>query len=92
MNFKKIKHIHFIGIGGSGMIGIARVLLKKGYKVSGSDITETLELKKLKKNGAKVYIGHNQANIKNHAIELLLSLGKMSVYIWTGIKKQKMQN
>ena len=65
MNFKKIKHIHFIGIGGSGMIGIARVLLKKGYKVSGSDITETHELKKLKKNGAKVYIGHNQANIKN---------------------------
>ena len=56
MNFKKIKHIHFIGIGGSGMIGIARVLLKKGYKVSGSDITETHELKKLKKNGAKVYI------------------------------------
>lgn len=49
MNFKKIKHIHFIGIGGSGMIGIARVLLKKGYKVSGSDITETHELKKLKK-------------------------------------------
>ena len=47
MNFKKIKHIHFIGIGGSGMIGIARVLLKKGYKVSGSDITETHELKKL---------------------------------------------
>ena len=65
MNFKKIKHIHFIGIGGSGMIGIARVLLKKGYKVSGSDIAETHELKKLKKNGAKVYIGHDQANIKN---------------------------
>ena len=65
MNFKKIKHIHFIGIGGSGMIGIARVLLKKGYKVSGSDITETHELKKLKKNGAKVYIGHDKANIKN---------------------------
>ena len=65
MNFKKIKHIHFIGIGGSGMIGIARVLLKKGYKVSGSDITETHELKKLKKNGAKVHIGHDQANIKN---------------------------
>ena len=65
MNFKKIKHIHFIGIGGSGMIGIARVILKKGYKVSGSDIAETHELKKLKKNGAKVYIGHDQANIKN---------------------------
>lgn len=53
MNFKKIKHIHFIGIGGSGMIGIARVLLKKGYKISGSDITNTSELKKLKKAALK---------------------------------------
>ena len=53
MNFKKIKHIHFIGIGGSGMIGIARVLLKKGYKISGSDITNTSELKKLKKSVIK---------------------------------------
>ena len=50
MNFKKIKHIHFIGIGGSGMIGIARVLLKKGYKISGSDLAETSELKKLNKS------------------------------------------
>jgi UDP-N-acetylmuramate--alanine ligase len=39
--FKKIKHIHFVGIGGAGMIGIARLLLKKGYKVSGSDINDT---------------------------------------------------
>ena len=45
MNFKKIKHIHFIGIGGSGMIGIARVLLKKGYKISGSDLAEYLRIK-----------------------------------------------
>jgi UDP-N-acetylmuramate--alanine ligase len=35
--FKKIKHIHFVGIGGSGMSGIAEVLLKLGYNVSGSD-------------------------------------------------------
>ncbi len=65
MNFKKIKHIHFIGIGGSGMIGIARVLLKKGYKISGSDINNTTELKKLKKSGAEVYIGHRHSNINN---------------------------
>ena len=38
-SFKKIKKIHFVGIGGAGMIGIARVLLQKGYKISGSDIT-----------------------------------------------------
>ena len=39
--FKKIKHIHFVGIGGAGMIGIARLLLKKGYKVSGSCLLYT---------------------------------------------------
>lgn len=44
--FKKIKHIHFVGIGGAGMIGIARLLLQKGYKVSGSDISNSYELKK----------------------------------------------
>ena len=62
--FKKIKHIHFVGIGGAGMIGIARLLLKKGYKVSGSDINDTYELKKIKKEGAKVFIGHDKTNIK----------------------------
>ena len=56
--FKKIKHIHFVGIGGAGMIGIARVLLKKGYKISGSDINDSNELKKIRKDGAKVSIGH----------------------------------
>ena len=61
--FKKVKHIHFVGIGGAGMIGIAKVLLKKGYKISGSDITDSLELKKLAKQGAKVFIGHSSKNI-----------------------------
>ena len=61
--FKKVKHIHFVGIGGAGMIGIAKVLLKKGYKISGSDITDSLELKKLVKLGAKVFIGHSAKNI-----------------------------
>ena len=62
--FKKIKHIHFVGIGGAGMIGIARVLLKKGYKISGSDINDSNELKKIRKDGAKVSIGHSEKNIK----------------------------
>lgn len=51
--FKKIKHIHFVGIGGAGMIGIARLLLQKGYKVSGSDISNSYELKKNKKRGCE---------------------------------------
>ena len=42
---KKIKHIHFVGIGGAGMIGIARILLKKGFKISGSDIAHNNDLR-----------------------------------------------
>tara|TARA_B100001250_G_scaffold204822_1_gene175817 strand:- start:1858 stop:3252 length:1395 start_codon:yes stop_codon:yes gene_type:complete len=61
--FKKSKNIHFVGIGGAGMVGIARVLLQKGYKISGSDISDSNELKKLRKDGAKVYIGHSKENI-----------------------------
>ena len=62
-SLKKIKHIHFIGIGGSGMIGIAYLLLRKGYKVSGSDINKSNALKDLKKLGAKVSYRHHEKNI-----------------------------
>ncbi len=70
--FKKVKKIHFVGIGGAGMIGIARVLLKKGYKISGSDVVDSNDLKKLRKEGAKVFIGHSKDNIK-HADLLVVS-------------------
>ena len=63
--FEKVRNIHFVGIGGAGMIGIARVLLKKGYKVSGSDIDYSNDLKKLKNDGAIVYEGHHENNIKD---------------------------
>ena len=62
--FKKIKHIHFVGIGGAGMIGIAKVLHQKGYFISGSDITDSDDIQKLKKDGAKIFIGHSRNNIK----------------------------
>ena len=70
--FKKVKKIHFVGIGGAGMIGIARVLLKKGYMISGSDVVDSNDLKKLRKEGAKVFIGHSKDNIK-HADLLVVS-------------------
>ena len=50
MKLSKIKYIHLIGIGGVGMVGIAELLLNQGYKISGSDLSEsknTLRLKKL---------------------------------------------
>ncbi|CAL4321260.1 UDP-N-acetylmuramate--L-alanine ligase [Buchnera aphidicola (Protaphis terricola)] len=62
---KLFNKIHFIGIGGSGMNGIALILLKLGYKISGSDILDNLATKKLKKVGAKIYFKHSKKNIKN---------------------------
>ena len=85
--FKKIKHIHFVGIGGAGMIGIARLLLKKGYKVSGSDINDTYELKKIKKEGAKVFIGHDKTNIKKaNLIVVSTAIDNKNPEILEGIK------
>ena len=65
LGFQKFKNIHMIGIGGSGMIGVATILQKRGFKVTGSDLVLTDELKELKKLGAKVQIGHEPRLIKN---------------------------
>jgi UDP-N-acetylmuramate--alanine ligase len=61
--FKKIQHIHFVGIGGSGMSGIAEVLLNLGYKVSGSDLKRSEATEYLKSMGAKIFIGHKKENV-----------------------------
>lgn len=58
-----MKRIHFIGIGGIGMSGIAGILLKKGYAVSGSDIKDSLLIDKLRSEGARIFIGHAAGNI-----------------------------
>jgi UDP-N-acetylmuramate--alanine ligase len=59
----KIKHIHFVGIGGSGMNGIAEVLLNLGFKVSGSDLADSAVTQRLQSLGATVYQGHNEKNL-----------------------------
>ena len=59
-----VKHLHFVGIGGSGMCGIAEVLLNLGYVVSGSDIVRSSVTDHLTALGAKVYIGHKPENIE----------------------------
>lgn len=61
---RRIKHIHFVGIGGAGMCGIAEVLKNQGYKVSGSDIKASKTTVQLEQNGIKVFIGHAEDNIK----------------------------
>ena len=54
----KVKHLHFVGIGGSGMNGIAEVLLNLGFQVSGSDLGENVATQRLKQLGATVHLGH----------------------------------
>ena len=63
VGMSRIKRVHFIGIGGSGMSGIAEVLLNLGYQVSGSDIKESLATQRLKSLGATIYIGHDVSNV-----------------------------
>jgi len=61
----KDKKIHFIGIGGISMSGLAAVLLNSGFKVSGSDFKNSPIVEKLESSGAEIYIGHKRENIKN---------------------------
>ena len=59
----KVKHIHFVGVGGSGMSGIAEVLANLGFTVSGSDLAESATTKRLAGAGVQVHVGHGAANI-----------------------------
>jgi len=61
----KFKHVHFIGIGGISMSGLAEILLNLGFTVSGSDIRSSNITSKLEKKGIKIYTGHSEENIKD---------------------------
>lgn len=63
--FRSVKHLHFVGIGGIGMSGIAEILLDKGFTISGSDMTQSINTDYLAGKGAKIFIGHNKENIIN---------------------------
>ena len=58
-------HVHFIGIGGSGMSGIARLLIGMGHRVSGSDVRESGNIKSLRQIGAEIYIGHDADSMQH---------------------------
>ena len=63
--FKSIRKIHFVGIGGIGMSGIAEILLNQGFEVSGSDLNLTEITKRLADLGAEIYEGHSPDNVKD---------------------------
>ena len=63
--FKNIKKVHFVGIGGIGMSGIAEILLSRGFEVSGSDRASSEITKRLSEIGIKVYEGHSAENLQD---------------------------
>jgi len=69
----KVKNIHFVGIGGSGMSGIAEVLINLDFKVSGSDLANNATTKRLQGFGATVYQGHATENIKDADVVVVSS-------------------
>ncbi len=64
LRMRRIERVHFIGIGGSGMCGIAEVLLSQGYRVSGSDQSASESTARLLRMGANVEIGHDRAHVR----------------------------
>ncbi|HXE37500.1 MAG TPA: UDP-N-acetylmuramate--L-alanine ligase [Azonexus sp.] len=72
----KVKHIHFVGVGGSGMSGIAEVLVNLGYTVSGSDIAASATTRRLEGEGVRVMVGHAAGNIR----------GAQAVVVSTAVK------
>ena len=65
MKLSNIKQIHFIGIGGVGMVGIAEMLINQGFSVSGSDLIKNKNTNRLDALGAKIFIGHNEKNVRD---------------------------
>jgi UDP-N-acetylmuramate--alanine ligase len=65
---RRVKTIHFVGIGGAGMGGIAEVLLNEGYQITGSDIGENQVVKRLTSLGAKITLGHHQDNVNDASV------------------------
>lgn len=71
--FKKIQRLHFVGIGGSGMSGIAEVLLTLGYRVSGSDLAASEATRRLESLGGTIFIGHRAAHVEGAQVVVISS-------------------
>ncbi len=60
-----VRHIHFVGIGGIGMSGLAEILLTQGFRISGSDLVESPMIQRLRQRGAQIFIGHHPDHVGN---------------------------
>ena len=73
--------IHFVGIGGIGMSGIAELMIDLGYKIQGSDINVNSNIERLKKRGIKFFKGHKKNNIKNISAVVFSSAIKKKIIL-----------
>ncbi len=73
---RRINTVHFVGIGGSGMSGIAEVMLSLGYAVQGSDLRTNTQTRRLSSLGATVIVGHEEANVRNADVVVVSSAVK----------------
>ncbi|MCL2025917.1 MAG: UDP-N-acetylmuramate--L-alanine ligase [Leptospirales bacterium] len=71
--FRNTKKMHFVGIGGIGMSGIAEILINMGYDVSGSDLHDSEQTRRLALLGAKIFIGHYPSNIQDYSVVITSS-------------------
>lgn len=65
---RRVECIHFVGIGGAGMSGIAEVLLNEGYHISGSDMAENTVTVRLAQKGAEIFFGHQASNVEKASV------------------------
>ena len=87
--FKKNHLVHFIGIGGCGMSAIAKIMTNRGYRVSGSDIKETINTIRLRDEGIKVLIGHDAEHIRNvDVVVITTALREDNVELLEAIKQK----
>jgi UDP-N-acetylmuramate--alanine ligase len=86
---RRIKRIHFIGIGGVGMCGIAEVLLNQGYQISGSDLRQSAVTQHLINMGAEVFLGHQSENVDSvDVVVVSTAIDKNNPEIKNAIKKR----
>ena len=86
----KTELIHFVGIGGIGMSGLALIMKELGFKIQGSDISFNKNIERLKKNKIKVIIGHKKQNIKKSTILVISSAIRKNNLEYLEAKKKKL--
>ena len=84
--------IHFIGIGGIGMSGLAQIMYNMGFKIQGSDKTKNKSIDRLKKSGIKIYLGHKKENIYKATCVVISSAIKKNKLEYLISKKKKITN